>query len=106
MTTFDDRENTFEKKYAHDEELRFKVAARRNKLLGHWAAEQLGKSGADAEAYAKEVILADLKDVGDDDVLQKVLADLTAGGVDTNAEKLRKKMDALLDEAKRGLMAA
>lgn len=105
MTTFDDRETTFEKKYAHDEELRFKVAARRNKMLGQWAAEKLGKIGPDADAYAKEVILADLKEVGDEDVLQKVLKDLTSAGVDMNRDKLRKKMDTLLDQAKQELAA-
>ena len=80
MTTFDDRKDTFEKKFAHDEELRFKATARRNKLLGLWAADRLGKSGADAEAYAKSVVMADFQEAGDDDVLRKVQADLEAGG--------------------------
>lgn len=105
MTTFDDRENTFEKKYAHDAELRFKVVARRNKLLGQWVAAQLGKSGADAEAYAKEVVMADFEKPGDDDVLQKVLADLQAAGVATDRDALRIKMNALLEAAKHEMAA-
>ena len=75
-TTFDKREEGFEKQFAHDEELRFKAMARRNKLLGLWAAGILGKSGADAEAYAKEVVLADFEEAGDNDVLRKVAKDL------------------------------
>ena len=73
MTTFDKREEGFEKQFAHDEELRFKAMARRNKMLGLWAAGVLGKSGADAEAYAKEVVLADFEEAGDNDVLRKVV---------------------------------
>ena len=71
-TTFDKREEGFEKQFAHDEELRFKAMARRNKMLGLWAAGILGKSGADAEAYAKEVVLADFEEAGDNDVVRKV----------------------------------
>jgi hypothetical protein len=81
MTTFDKREEGFEKKFAHDEELKFKAYARRNKLLGLWAAEQLGKTGADAEAYAKEVVLADFEEAGDNDVIRKVVTDLKSRGV-------------------------
>ena len=80
MTTFDDRKDAFEKKFAHDEELRFKAMARRNKLLGLWAADRLGKSGAEAETYAKSVVMADFEEAGDDDVLRKVRADLEGGG--------------------------
>ena len=76
-TTFDKREEGFEKQFAHDEELRFKAMARRNKMLGLWAAGLLGKTGADAEAYAKEVVLADFEEAGDNDVVRKVLKDLT-----------------------------
>ncbi|HEY1154656.1 MAG TPA: DUF1476 domain-containing protein [Pseudolabrys sp.] len=76
MSTFDQREKDFERKFAHDEELRFKATARRNKLLGLWAAEKLGKSGADADAYAKEVVASDFEEAGDDDVLRKVAKDL------------------------------
>lgn len=76
MTTFDQREKDFEKKFAHDEELRFKATARRNKLLGLWAAEKLGKAGPDADAYAKEVVAADFEEAGEEDVFRKVAKDL------------------------------
>lgn len=94
MTTFDKREEGFEKKFAHDEELQFKAMARRNKLLGLWAAEKLGKTGADADAYAKEVVLADFEEAGDNDVLRKVAADLKEKGIDEDA--IRAQMGALL----------
>ena len=97
MTTFNDREKAYESKYAHDEEKLFRAGARRNKLIGLWAAELLGKSGADADAYAKEVILADFEEAGDDDVLRKLVADL-AGKAD--ADTIRAKMNELLAEAK------
>ena len=96
MTGMSDREKAFENKFAHDQELRFKAEARRNKLIGLWAAGLLGK--ADADAYAKEVILADFEEAGDDDVLRKLVADL-AGKAD--AETIRAKMAELLAEAKR-----
>ena len=99
MTTFDDRKDAFEKKFAHDEELRFKAMARRNKLLGLWAAEKLGKSGTDAEAYAKSVVMADFQEAGDDDVLRKVKADLEAGGVSMGEGELRGRMTELLARA-------
>ncbi|MGE3146144.1 MAG: DUF1476 domain-containing protein [Pseudorhodoplanes sp.] len=97
MTTFDKREEGFEKKFAHDEELKFKAYARRNKLLGLWAASELGKSGADADAYAKEVVLADFEESGDDDVVRKVARDLAGKGVSEQA--VRAKMSELLAEA-------
>jgi hypothetical protein len=96
-TTFDKREEGFEKQFAHDEELRFKAMARRNKLLGLWAAEVLGKSGADAEAYAKEVVLADFEEAGDNDVLRKVTNDLAAKGV--GEADIRARMNELLAQA-------
>ena len=99
MTTFDDRKDAFEKKFAHDEELRFKAMARRNKLLGLWAAEKLGKSGADAEAYSKSVVMADFQEAGDDDVLRKVKADLEAGGAAVSEGELRTRMTDLLARA-------
>jgi hypothetical protein len=99
MTTFNDRKDTFEKKFAHDEELRFKAAARRNKLLGLWAAGKLGKSGAEAEAYAKSVVMADFQEAGDDDVLRKVRADLEAGGLSQGESDLRRVMDDLMERA-------
>jgi len=76
MTTFDNRENAFENKFAHDAETQFKITARRNKLLGLWAADLLGKSDAEAEAYAVEVIKSDFEEAGDEDVIRKVTADL------------------------------
>lgn len=99
MTTFDKREDTAEKKFAHDEELMFKAMARRNKLLGLWAAEKLGKTGADADAYAKSVVMADFAEAGDDDVLRKVKADLDAGKVDQSEHQIRRTMDELLARA-------
>ena len=99
MTTFDDRKDAFEKKFAHDEELRFKAMARRNKLLGLWAAEKLGKSGAEADAYAKSVVMADFQEAGDDDVLRKVKADLEAGGAAVAEGELRTRMTELLARA-------
>ncbi|GIK79147.1 MAG: DUF1476 domain-containing protein [Pseudorhodoplanes sp.] len=97
MTTFDKREEGFEKKFAHDEELKFKAYARRNKLLGLWAAEQLGKTGADAEAYAKQVVMADFEEAGDGDVVRKVVADLADKNVTEQA--IRAKMNELLAQA-------
>jgi len=94
MTTFDERRNAYESKFAHDEDRRFKVTARRNKLLGLWVAERLGKSGADAEAYARTVILADFEEAGDADVLRKVQADLKAAGQEVAESELRTRMDA------------
>src|SRR6476620_8971523 len=81
MTTFDQRKDAYENKFAHDEELRFKATARRNKLLGLWAAEKLGKSGADADAYAKSVVVADFEEAGEEDVVRKVKNDFTLAGV-------------------------
>jgi hypothetical protein len=88
MSGFDERKETFEKKFAHDEELRFKATARRNKLFGLWAAEQLGKTGADAETYAKAVVLADFQEAGDADVIRKVRQDLEAAGKTTDESEL------------------
>jgi hypothetical protein len=96
-TTFDKREEGFEKQFAHDEELRFKAMARRNKLLGLWAAGVLGKSGADAEAYAKEVVLADFEEAGDNDVLRKVAKDLADKNI--GEAEIRAQMNELLAQA-------
>lgn len=95
----DDRRDAFEKKFAHDAELRFKAEARRNKLLGLWVAEQLGKKDADAEAYAKEVVAADFEEAGDEDVFRKVRGDLDAGNVSVTDSVIREKMLAFLEEA-------
>jgi hypothetical protein len=97
MTTFDKREEGFEKKFAHDEELQFKAMARRNKMLGLWAAGLLGKSGAEAEAYAKEVVLTDFEEAGDNDVVRKVVKDLAGKGV--TEQQIRAQMSDLLTQA-------
>ena len=96
MTTFDERESTFETKFKHDKELQFKVNARRNKLLGLWAANLLGIHGTDAEAYAKDVVKSDFSTPGDHDVLHKVLADFKAKNVEMSEHRLRKQMDDLM----------
>ena len=99
MSTFDKREEGFEKKFAHDEELRFKATARRNKLLGLWAAEKLGKTGAEADAYAKSVVMSDFEEAGDDDVFRKVKADLDAGNAGQSEHQIRRTMDELMAQA-------
>jgi hypothetical protein len=99
MTTFDKREEGFEKKFAHDEELQFKANARRNKMLGLWAAEKLGLTGAQADAYAKEVVMADFEEAGDQDVFRKIRADLDAKKVATPDLEIRSTMDALMSQA-------
>ncbi|MEP2530492.1 DUF1476 domain-containing protein [Shimia sp.] len=96
MTTFDDRESAFENKFAHDEEMRFKADARCNKMLGLWAAEHLGKSGDDAEAYAKTVVVADFEEAGHEDVIRKVVADLEGK---ITADDIRAKRAELLQQA-------
>jgi hypothetical protein len=103
-TTFDDREKAFENKFKRDQELQFKVNNRRNRLLGLWAAAQLGKTGEAAEAYAKEVVMADFDKPGDADVVDKVVNDLTAAGKAADAAAVRKEMAKLLDEAKHQVM--
>lgn len=100
MTTFDDRKKAAEAKFKHDQEFQFKVVARRNKLLGLWAAERMGIAGADAEAYAKQVVLADFEEPGDDDVVRKVLGDLTEKGIEADDHEIRRHMARLLEEAK------
>jgi hypothetical protein len=104
MTTFDDRERAFESKYAHDEELRFRVIARRNRLLGMWAAKLMGLSDAEADAYAKEVIRADFEEAGDEDVVRKVLGDLTAAGVECDETRIREAIAHKEAEARRQIM--
>ncbi|MCB1413536.1 MAG: DUF1476 domain-containing protein [Xanthobacteraceae bacterium] len=99
MTTFDKRQEGFEKKFALDEEQKFKAEARRNKLLGLWAAEQMGIAGDDAAAYAKEVVAADFAEAGDADVLRKVLGDLQAKGKAVTEQQVRVKMDELFATA-------
>ena len=104
MAQFDDRQKAFEEKYAHDTELQFKVSARRNKLLGLWAAEQMGMKGDAATTYAKSVIESDFEQAGDEDVFRKVMGDLKAKKVDVSDHRLRKRMDELLQEARKQLM--
>jgi hypothetical protein len=99
MTSFDQRKDAFESKFAHDEELRFKATARRNKLLGLWAAEKLGKTGAEADAYAKSVVMADFEEAGDEDVVRKVVADLAAASPKLGDADVRKAMDSLMAQA-------
>ena len=101
MSSFDDRENAFENKFAHDAEMQFKAEARRNKLLGLWAAELMGKTGDDADAYAKEVIKADFEEAGDEDVYRKVAGDL---GDKADEATIRAKMVSCMADAKAQLM--
>lgn len=99
MTTFEDREKGYERKFAHDQELKFRATARRNKMLGLWAAEQLGLSGEEAQAYAKEVIKADLEIPGDDDVFRKIKRDFDAKGVQKSDHQIRSKIVDLMGVA-------
>jgi hypothetical protein len=98
-TTFDKREEGFEKKFAHDEELKFKAGARRNKLLGIWAAEKMGLSGAQAEAYAKEVVMADFEQPGDHDVFMKIRKDFDGKKIAMSDQDIRRTMDELMAQA-------
>jgi len=99
MTTFDDREKGFERKFAHDEELKFKATARRNRLIGLWAAEKMGLTGDEAQAYAREVVKADLAEPGDEDVVRKLRSDFDAKGVDQSDHQIRRMMGDLMGEA-------
>ena len=104
MATFDDREKGFEQKYKHDKELEFKVNARRNRLLGLWAAKELGIPDGEAEAYAKTVVMADFQKPGDDDVVEKIVADFKKKGIDMSEHRVRKHMSELLDTARKQVM--
>jgi hypothetical protein len=106
MTTFDKREEGFEKKFAHDEELRSKANARRNKLLGLWAAEKLGIAGAEADAYAKTVVMADFDEAGDDDVFRKIRKDFDDKGVAQSDHQIRRTMVDLMEQAITQIRAA
>ena|SRR5687767_16022495 len=105
MTTFNDREKSFEKKFAMDEELKFKAQSRRNRLLGQWAAEKLGLSGTAVDEYVKAVRKADLAQKGDDDVFQKIKKDLADKAVSVPDGELRKAMDDFLADAARQIQA-
>lgn len=99
MTTFDKRKEAYENKFARDEELKFKATARRNKLLGLWAAEKLGKAGEEADSYAREVIRSDMQEAGEEDVYRKVRGDFDAAGVDQSEHQIRRQMEELMVEA-------
>jgi len=99
MTTFDKREEGFEKQFAHDEELKFKATARRNKALGLWAAEKLGLKGAEAEAYAKTLVMSDFEEAGDHDVFSKLRKDFDAKGVALSDHQIRRTIDELTAKA-------
>ena len=105
MSTFDDREKEFESKFKHDQELQFKVMARRNRLFGEWAGGEMGLSGDALAAYAKDVVMSDFDRPGDDDVLEKVQGDLKAAGIELDDDRLRKRMETLLADAKAQVMA-
>ena len=104
MTTFDDRERAFEAIFARDEEMQFKVTARRNKLLGQWAAARMGLTPEETESYARSVVQADFEEAGDDDVVRKLLGDLTAAGVDVDEASVRKALADQTVEARRQMI--
>ncbi|WP_447724705.1 DUF1476 domain-containing protein [Sphingomonas koreensis] len=106
MTTFDDRERAFEAKFAMDEEMAFRVTARRNRLLGQWAAEKLNLTPEETDAYAKAVVQADFEEAGDDDVIRKLMGDLTAAGVEVDETTVRQAVEAQTIEARRQLIEA
>jgi hypothetical protein len=104
MSSFDDRERAFEAKYARDEDMAFRIVARRNRLLGEWAARLMGLSEAETDAYAKEVIRSDFEEAGDEDVIRKLLGDLTGAQIDITDDKIREALAHKTVEAKRQLM--
>jgi len=106
MTTFDNREQAFENRYARDQELQFKITARRNRLLGEWAARLMGLTEAEADAYSKEVVRADFEEAGDEDVIRKLIGDLTSAGVDTDEQKVREALEHKSVEARRQFIEA
>lgn len=99
MTSMKDRQEGFERKFALDEEQKFRAVARRNKALGLWAAEKLGKTGADADAYAKEVVNSDFEEAGDHDVFRKIRKDFDAAGIDQSDHQIRRTMNELMAAA-------
>ena len=106
MTQFDDRERAFESKFAHDEEMRFRITARRNRLLGEWAARQMALSEAETESYAKDVVRSDFEEAGEHDVIRKVLGDLTSAGVDCDEERVREVLRNKEIDARRQIIEA
>ena len=106
MTTFDDRERAFESMYARDQEMQFKIIARRNRLLGAWAAKLMGLTDVEAESYAKDVVRADFEEAGDEDVIRKILGDLTSAGLDCDEARIREALEHKAVEARRQLIEA
>jgi hypothetical protein len=106
MTTFDDRERAFEAKYARDEDVQFRIIARRNRLLGEWAARLMNLSEEETASYAKDVVRADFEEAGDEDVIRKVLGDLTSAGVDCDEDKIREALGHKTVEARRQIIEA
>lgn len=106
MTQFNDREKAFESMYARDQEMQFKIVARRNRLLGMWAAKKMGLTDAEADAYAKDVIRADFEEAGDEDVIRKVLGDLTSAGIDIDDAAIRQALEHKTVEARRQFIEA
>lgn len=104
MTTFENRENAFENKFARDEDMSFRITARRNRLVGQWAAAKMGLTAEETDSYSKSVVQADFEEAGDEDVIRKLLGDLTAAGVDTSDEEVRKALSDHEVEARRQLM--
>ena len=106
MSAFDDRERAFEAKFARDQEVQFRITARRNRLVGEWAAERMGLTPEETDAYAKAVVQADFEEAGDEDVVRKLVGDLTAAGIDTDEAEVRRVLDEQTVEARRQLMEA
>ncbi len=104
MTDFKDRERGEEAHFAHDQDMMFRITARRNRLLGAWAAERMGLSAAETEAYAKAVVQADFEEAGDEDVIRKLIGDLTSAGIETDEGEVRAALEAKMIEAKRMIM--
>jgi hypothetical protein len=106
MTLFNEREKAFEDEFAHDQEMAFRVSARRNKLLGHWAASKMGLTAEETDSYGKSIVQADFEEGGDEDVIRKILGDLTAAGVEATDEDVRQAMAEVTIEARRQLLEA
>ena len=106
MTQFDDRQRAFESKFAHDEEMKFRVLARRNRLLGEWAARKMGLSQEETDSYAKDVVRADFEEAGDEDVIRKLLGDLTSAGVEIDDATIRQTLEHKTVEARRQMIEA
>ena len=106
MTSFNDREKAFENMYARDQELQFKIVARRNRLLGHWAADLMGLTAEEADSYAKDVVRADFEEAGDEDVIRKLMGDLTSANVDCDEARIREALEDKFAEARRQYIEA